>query len=294
MTTFSEQQLPTHIRAEMSGGPSYSTQIAQTRSGFETRNSLRTYPRRQWTFDYVRDKDDLDTLYSFFLSMKGAGIGFRFKDFFDFEVTAAEGRLGTGAVGTGEPSYQLIKRYTSGALTHDENITKPVSGAVTVARSTYTVTLGGGAGQIAIDTTTGIVTFVADASASITGHTIGSSHVFTTTSDLPSLGVGDKVYLTGVTGTAATLLNSIAHTISNKAVGSPDVVWTLSTNTGGSPTLTATGGTAAAYPQADEALVWSGEFDRPVRFASDAFRWQFVSGLNIVQLSGVEVLELLL
>lgn len=293
MTTFSEQRLPTHIRAGMSGGPSYVTLIAQTPGGTgEARNSLRTYPKRQWEFEYTRTKADLDTLYSFFLAMKGAGIGFRFKDPFDYEVALSEGRLGTTAAGTGEPTYQLIKRYTSGALTHDENIYKPVDGSVSVYRVGYIATAGAGAGQYALSTTTGIVTWVADASQAITGHTVGSSHAFTTANDIAPLGIGDKVYITGVTGTAASLLNNIAHTISNKTGGGP-YTWTISTNTGGSPTLTAVDGTAAAYPQADEALVWLGEFDRPVRFTTDDFRWQLVVRTELIQLSGVSVVELL-
>lgn len=296
MTSFSEQQLPTSVRAQFRGGPRYATEIVATRGGVESRNSLMARARRQWDIEYVQDKADIDTLYQFFLTMQGAGVGFRFKDWYDYTSTMCNGtgRLGATGAGTGEPTYQLYKRYTSGALTQDEKIWKPIASGFSAERAGYPLVAGAGAGQYGLDATTGAFTMVADATASITGHTVGSSHVVVTTVDMPSLGIGDKVYITGVTGTAAALLNGIAHTISNKVVGSPDIVWTLSTNTGGSPTLTATGGTAAAYPQADETMTWAGEFDRPVRFGGDEFNWEFVAGQTLLQVSGLSIIELLL
>jgi hypothetical protein len=77
--------------------------------------------------------------------------------------------------------------------------------------------------------------------------------------------------LTGVTGSAASVLNSIAHTIVNKtASGSPGpITWQLSTNTGGSPIVTASGGTAFAYAQSGATLTWTGQFDVLVRLMTD-------------------------
>lgn len=295
MPSFSEQRLPITVRAQFSGGPRYSTEIAETRGGRESRNSLYSRARRTWEVEYVQSKDDIDTLYQFFLTMQGAGIGFRFKDWYDYTSTMCNGtgRLGASGVGTGEPMYQLYKRYTSGALTQDEKIWKPIASMFSAERAGYPLVAGAGAGQYALDDTTGVLTMVSDASRSITGHTVGSSHVFTTADDLSSLITGDKVYVTGVTGTAASLLNGIAHTISNKTGAGP-YTWTIGTNTGGSPTLTATGGTAAAYPQADETMTWAGEFDRPVRFNGDEFNWQFISGQTLLQVTGLSLIELLL
>jgi hypothetical protein len=183
----------------------------------------------------------------------------------------------------------MQKRYVSGATAALREITKPY-GTIAVTRGGVAVVYGASAGQIAIDTTTGIVTFVADASQAITTHTIGSSHSFRTASDI-GLSIADTVYLSGVTGTGATTLNSIAHTITNKVVGSPtEYIWTISTNTGGSPTLTASGGTAYAYPQADEALLWSGEFDTPVRFDTDELM-AMIRGPRLFDLDRIPLVE---
>jgi uncharacterized protein (TIGR02217 family) len=287
MTTFIEDRLPTTIRANLRGGPRYMTEIVETRGGQEQRNSLRSRPRRQWEFEYVQTRADLDALYQFWMAVQGAGIGFRFKDFFDYTATVADGILGTG-VGTGAPTYQLGKRYLVGSLIHDESITKPVASTAVLYRSGAQIDTS--PTEYTLDGTTGIVTFLADASEAITGHVVGAQHQFTTASDL-GLAVNDYVYLTGVTGDDA-LLNSIAHEIVGKS-GSGPYTWTIDTDTSGSPTLSPSGGTAYAYPQADETLTWAGEFDRPVRFLSDEFNFEYLSAQTWVQLSGVSVIELL-
>lgn len=293
MTDFTEQRLPIDIRLGMVGGPQFRTEIVETRSGNEQRFVLASVPRRQWQIEYVRTTTQFQALYSLFLAVAGAGIGFRARDPFDYQATVsgglASGRLGSTAAGTGEPTYQLKVRYASDSLTRDETITKPVSGTSIVYRAASPVTAGASPGNIALSTTTGIVTFVADDTESITGHTPGATHAFTTAADMSMLAIGEKVYITGVTGTAATTLNGIAHTISNKSGAGP-YTWTISTVTTG---LTASSGTAAAYPQAGETLTWAGEFDRPVRFASDKLMMRPLKGVDIIEFSDLQIVELL-
>lgn len=193
--------------------------------------------------------------------------------------------MGTG-FGAGVPVYQLCKRYVRGAYVKDREITKLVPGTVVGYRNAAPLVVGSGAGQIAIGASTGEITFVADATQAITGHTPGAAHVFTTASDLAGLGIGSKVYLTGVTGTAASVLNAVAHTIANKT-GSGPFTWTLSTVT---TSLTASGGTAAKYPQAGDALTWSGQFRNVVRFAIPEFPAVLDKG-NIVNIQSIPMLE---
>jgi uncharacterized protein (TIGR02217 family) len=134
MTTFIEQSLPDTIRVGLTGGPSFLTEIATTKGGWSARNVARSTPLRKWDLDYVRTRATLNTLLDFFHVVQGAAIGFRLEDPFDYQATVSNGRLGTTAIGTGLPTYQLIKRYTLGSDTHDRTIVKPQSGGVTVYR----------------------------------------------------------------------------------------------------------------------------------------------------------------
>lgn len=288
-TEFLEDILPETIRVGVVGGPSFLTDKGETRSGRTSRNVVRTVPLREWRIEYVRGTTDMEALYAFFLVAKGSAIAFRFRDQFDKSATTANGRLGTGAIGTGLPTYQLVKRYTSGSTTHDRDIEKPRSGTVTVYRNASPVTVGAGAGQIAIDATTGVVTFVADATVAVTGHTPGASHVFTAATNPLGLTATEKVYLSGVTGTAASTLNGVAHTIAS-VTGAGPYTFTISTTT---TALTASGGTAAAYPQASDALTWAGDFDVPVCFTTDKFSVESM-GNNLYALRDLGIEEILL
>lgn len=284
--------LPDTIRLGMTGGPNFMTEIVTLESGHEQRNIGMASPLRTYTVEYVRNVAELKSLHALFMNVRGAAYGFLLKDPFDFEVESTEGLLGTG-VGTGMPTYQLKKRYAYGAETFDRNVTRPIAGTYTIYRGGSPVTIGTSpqpAGSIAVDEATGIVTFTADATVSISGHTVGSSHQFTTATDIASLIVGEKVFLSGITGSAASLLNGIAHTISNKT-GSGPYTWTISTNTGGSPTLTASGGTAYEYPQASATLTWEGQYYVPVRFTSDQFQARIV-GKNYYEVDGLGLKEI--
>lgn len=288
MSFIETPRFPDDIAYGAQGGPVYSTDLVTTAGGYEKRNQNWASARLKWDVGYTRTQAQLDTLKAFFHAMKGRANAFRFKDASDYSATVADGRVGAAAVGDGTPGpFQLVKRYTSGSTTTDRDIVKPVSGTVTVYK--------GGVAQTAtthytLDTTTGLVTWVALDSEAITGHTVGAAHQFTTAADIPGLAIGEQVYLTGVTGTADTTLNSVAHTLSNKT-GSGPYTWTLSTATTG---LTAAGGTAYEYPQATDALTWAGEFDVPARFDTDELRYQMLDsgpGRRMYQLASVPVVE---
>jgi hypothetical protein len=181
--------------------------------------------------------------------------------------------LNVGALGTGYgvPVHHLYKRYTSAGSTRyrDRRITRP--GAIVIKRGAAPVTIGVAAGNAALDSTTGTVTFVADISQALTGITPGATTVLTFASGTPVVAgftIGERVYLTGVTGTAAAALNNLSHAITAKGATS----LTVSTvTTGLSATLF---GTAYKYPQASEALTWSGRHYVPVHFESDEIEWE--------------------
>ena len=140
------------------------------------------------------------------------------------------------------------------------------------------------------DALTGLLVFGADQSKAISSHTVGASHVFTLASAFsPNLLVGGRIFVTGVTGTAATVLNDLSHAITNVS----SAVITTSTVTTG---LTASGGTALFYPQPTEALDFSCEFNVPVRFDVDQFDAVIVDkqkgGEFLLELPSIPLVEL--
>lgn len=215
---------------------------------------------------------------------EGGAFGMLMRDPKDSSVTAAQGKMqgfagsqlvGTMGQGYGVPVYRLFKRYSAYGTTrtHDRRITRPMA-TPAITRGGSPVTVGSGAGNISINLDTGTVTFVADASQAIQSITVGSTTVLNFsngTGIVATLSVGQRVYLSGITGTAATTLNGLSHEVIN--VGATSL--TIATTTTG---LTATGGTAAKYPQASEALAWSGGFYVPVHFRDDSIDWEIVRG----------------
>lgn len=280
---FLEEQFPKSISFGTEISPEFLTDMVMVGASKKVRNANRSEPIRVFDLAHaVRTQAQYDAFDAFFYTTaQGRLNSFRFQNPADYGVPSTRGRLAaTGqsgtftaaAIGNGTPTYQLALRSTSGGQTKDREIRKPslTVGINTIYRNAAPVTFGGAPGNCALNTANGIVTFIADDSEAIASHTPGTSHVFTTTADIPGLAIGEKVYLTGVTGTAAATLNSIAHAISNKTGAGP-YTWTLSTNTSG---LTASVGTAFEYPQATDALTWAGEFDVPVEFGIDAYKAQ--------------------
>jgi uncharacterized protein (TIGR02217 family) len=259
------------------GGPEFSTTVTVVDSGYEQRNRNWLYPRGRWTVSQgVQTADDMAELIAFFRNVAGEAIGFRFKDYTDY-ADAGGGILGSGA-GNGMAAYQLYKIYTLGANNQTRIIQKPVVGTVLIFRNSVVVTAGTGPGQIAFDTTTGIVTFVADAQSNITSWIGFAPLHFTTAAPLPGIVVGGKIYLDAVTGTVGAEINGAAYTVT--AVSGS--TYTLDYNVGGFGSA----GTAYKYPQpASDALAWTGEFDVAARFDTDTMR------VAIINKSGKTFLE---
>jgi len=212
----------------------------------------------------------------------GGAYGMLMEDPKDLAVAAAAGLLypyttaltGTIGLGYGVPAYKLYKRYTSigSTRTRDRPITRPQA-TPTLKRDAATVTLGAAAGNAAINYDTGTATFVADSSSPVTGVTVGATTQVTLTAALSGLAIGGRLYLSGLTGADAATLNGLSHAITNITGGGLNV-YTLSTVTTGL-TITAAG-SGYKYPQASEALTWSGRFYVPVHFENDEIDWELV------------------
>lgn len=262
--SFFEVRFPTDIAPGPVGGPSFLTEIIPLKSGAEQREVGWDAPLQRYSVSLVnRPQSELDTFIAFFRIVKGRGHGFRLKDWTDYLVTVANGRLGTTALGTGALAYSLYKRYTSSGSTDDRRIVKPVSGSVTVYRNAAPVTVGAGAGQIAIDYTTGIVTFVPDSTKTITAITQANPGQVTATAH--GFSNGDLIYIDSVVG--MTQVNGLVFTIAGVTADT----FTIGVNTT-SYTAYASGGNAKKGPQPADALTWAGEFDVPVRLDVDAMQ----------------------
>lgn len=258
-------------------GPMFSTVRTVVASGFDDVLIRYEQPLHRFSFEHAnRTQIEHDELLKFFNAVKGMGHRFRVKDYSDYIVTTSDGVLqplhsalsvGTSGVGYGTPRYLLQKSYTAGALTTYRNINKPLSPTVTIYRGGVVQTI---TTQYAIDYTTGVITLVADQSRVISTHTIGGSHILNLASAFsPNVGPSFRVFITGVTGSAASILNNLSHEV--LSVSGAQI--SLTTSTSG---LTASGGTATLYAQPTEALTWAGEFDVPCRFLTDEASFEIV------------------
>ena len=157
---FHEVRFPDNISRGARGGPERRTQVVELASGDEERNASWADSRRRYDVAYgIRRADDLASVVSFFEARNGRLHGFRYKDWADYKsalpsqaITATDQQIGTG---TGSlQTFQLAKRYTSGAQTWVRTIAKPVAGTVRVALGMVEQMSGW-----TVDTTTGVITF---------------------------------------------------------------------------------------------------------------------------------------
>ena len=266
-----------------SGGPGFSTGIVEMASGDEQRNAQWAQARREWSGDHIPwVRAQIAQLLDFCHCMQGRAVGFRFRDPLDYRDDG-RGILGAG-VGAGLPTYQLGKRYAVGTLQHDRAIRKPVPGTITIKRNGAAVAVGSVAGQVTLDTATGIATFGAEASGSVASATPGTTTVIGLGAAM-GLSVGQLIYLNGLVGTLGDALNGRAWPITAVSGASYTIAVNSTGLTGGG------GGSAYRYPQPTDALTWVGEFDVPVRFASDRFSYA-PSGRDIWQFTGLGLIEL--
>ena len=169
MNSFSEERFPVDIALGASGGSGYSTDIVEMFSGHEQRNSNWSISKGIWNISYSKKtKQQIKSLVDFFHSKKGKAIGFRFKDYSDFEAIGSN--IGTGDSSTTE--YQLRKEYSTSEDTVYRNITKPVNGTVKIYVNGVLQTEGV---DYTISYTTGLITFT---TAPTTGQIITADFEF--------------------------------------------------------------------------------------------------------------------
>lgn len=158
MSFVESPRFPDTIAFSAQGGPGFSTNVVTLASGFEARNI--NWSQTRYEFDLAippRDQTEVNEINAFFRNMQGKALGFRFRDWSDFEAMNAP----TESITTTE--FQLLKSYVSGSYTNTRAIKKPVPGTVVVYVGGTEQTSG-----FTLDTATGVITFSSAPSGTVT------------------------------------------------------------------------------------------------------------------------------
>jgi uncharacterized protein (TIGR02217 family) len=150
-------------------GESGNTAIIELAGGAEERIQRWSDTRLVANLGYaVKSYDDLRDILTFKRARGHRAHSFRFWNPLDYSTNALNTPSDDSAahvddedesIGTGAPplaTFQLVKRYTSGATTVTRNITKPITGTVKVAVATVAQTEGV---DFTVNYSTGVVTF---------------------------------------------------------------------------------------------------------------------------------------
>lgn len=162
--SFHDVLFPTSISLGSSGGPERRTEVVTLASGFEERNSTWAHSRRRYEAGLgMRSLDDVHEVIAFFEARRGMLHAFRWKDWSDYKScapsqspSAFDQPLGLGDGST--TSFQLSRRYASGAEEYVRPITKPAPGTVQVALDGMPLADGSG---FTVDVSSGRVTLAA-------------------------------------------------------------------------------------------------------------------------------------
>lgn len=150
---FVDSRLPGHIESGAQGGPTFNTGIQTLDSGYEKRNINWSQARAKYDVSYgIRSKEDFSQVLAFFYARRGRAVGFRFKDWTDFQVQ--DQLIATGTAGDTRTQFQIFKRYESGGYYYDRTLYK-------LATDTVVVRVNGAAVTPTVNLNTGIVTLAA-------------------------------------------------------------------------------------------------------------------------------------
>ncbi|WP_219209446.1 hypothetical protein [Variovorax boronicumulans] len=268
------------IMAGVAGRQTRQNDRTSNQGGYASANVVRDATMREYAIGIkpmpLNYWSEIEGLYE--ITDAGA-FGMLLEDPKDSVVTVADSGLqgymsgvefGAPGFGNGTPLYGLrqFKKAASSTRTRARTVTRP-NGTPLLFRGGAPVTLGTAAGNAALSAGPVYATFVPDATRTVTAVAVGASTQVTLSSSIGVL-VGGRLWLQGIAGADAALLNGRSHTVTALT----GAVYTLATNTTGK-TITAAG-QGHKYPQPDEALTWAGSFYVPVQFADDNMDWDLV------------------
>lgn len=143
--------------------PMRSVTIITRKSGHERRNVNWAYPLQRITLTVGPSEGGdaaVQEIIEFWHAVGGETYGFRVKDYADYKscyvgstITSTDQPLGQNLDSPTE--YQMLKRYTAGAMSSDRIVSKPVQGTILIADGG---TLKTETADYSIDYTTGLVT----------------------------------------------------------------------------------------------------------------------------------------
>lgn len=155
--SFIEQNLLDPLSWGFSGGPTWQTRRVGLRNGIQRRNVMRSRPLHRFSGSFdLRDDGTLATLIATFNACRGGAYGFRFHNPMDHAVSGES----LGVAAGGEETWQLTRTYVFGT----ESVVVPVRKPIALG---FELTADGVPQATTLDTTTGMVTFTANAGESI-------------------------------------------------------------------------------------------------------------------------------
>ena len=128
--SFLEIRFPESIAFNSSSILEFNTTIIKSKNGYEQRNiNWNTNKMKFNIINGIKTKAELDEVITFFRNVRGAGYGFRFKDWTDYQTENQYIGVGNGKT----KEFQLIKSYrVSDNIVYYRKITKPVISTVRV------------------------------------------------------------------------------------------------------------------------------------------------------------------
>lgn len=288
MADFLEERLSDLIRYGSSYQDDYAVNIVATSGGQEYRSLVHPYPVRKFDISYLLDSaKTYNDLLAVYHRAHGQFAGFRARCFDEWSSNGATGTPTAfdqpcAAISAGA-TYQARKYYgtdkSAGASGYAyRNIKKPVAGTALLAIGATAIR----SADWSLDTTTGIFTFAADVTRTVTS--IGQSASAVLTVGAHTFVTGQSVQISGVAG--MTQINGLRALITNTDA----THITVAINSSAFSTYTS-GGVVHTRPQTGEQVTWGGEFDFPVRFATTLPVGQDYPGYRPVD--GVQLIELL-
>ena len=134
--SFHEISFLPEIAYGATGGPEFSTDVITSSSGFEQRNINWLQERNRYNLaPAIKTKEQLEYLLGFFRLNKGRAIGFRFKDWADYQIKNQEIAVADGKLS----EFQLIKSYHYSSYKAIRKIVKPIINTIKVYADNHLV-----------------------------------------------------------------------------------------------------------------------------------------------------------
>jgi uncharacterized protein (TIGR02217 family) len=268
MGAFLEERLSVAVKYGATYGDDYSVEITKTKNGSEYRNLLHPFPVREFHFAFDAKATTLyQNIANTYHRAFGRYAGFRVKCLDDYTTngqtgapTAFDQALATISLGA---TYQLQKVYGEGGTPLSigrpyRTIFKPVAATTLVGINGVLIR----SSDWSVDTTTGIITFVADVTTGVAITAVSKANPCVITyASAPPFVTGQAVNLSNFAGMTQLNGQRSLITVSGNNV-------TLTGINSSAYSVWSSGGTLHTRPQTGEAVTGGCEFDIPARFDS--------------------------